>query len=118
MADQNEVADATGATRNDPRPPPAAAAALHQTAISISMNLVPVSAEPLIQENAFSGVSTKVPKWHSIPIYKDRAHRNRQRLPSSLLIENVSAINTTASSRRFCAVTFPMKANDEPLDKI
>jgi hypothetical protein len=52
------------------------------------------------------------PKKHSISIA--RARRNQQRLPSSLLIENVPATNTIASSRQPGAATFPIKASDYP----
>ena len=52
-----------------------------------------------------------VPKWHSNPI----GDRVRQRLPSSLLIENVSAVSFMASPRQSHAETFPIKASDKPV---
>jgi hypothetical protein len=48
----NEVADATGATRNDPRPSLASAAVLLRTAMLISTKLMPISREPLIQRES------------------------------------------------------------------
>ena len=68
----------------------------------------PFPAAPEHIRTSLRGAS--LPKRHSISI--GRARRNRQRLPSSLLIENVPAISTTASSRHSYAATFPIKAND------
>jgi hypothetical protein len=48
---------------------------------------------------------------HPIPIH--RVRRNRQRLPSSLLIENASA-PTSSSTLLSCAEAFPIKASDKP----
>ncbi|MGO9439275.1 MAG: hypothetical protein ACLPXM_01910, partial [Terriglobales bacterium] len=42
-----------------------------------------------------------------------RVRRKRQRLPSSLLIENVSAVSFMASPRHSHAETFPIKASDD-----
>ena len=50
-------------------------------------------------------------KRHPIPIASVR--RKRQRLPSSLLIENASAPTLTSSLRLLCAEAFPMKASDD-----
>jgi hypothetical protein len=44
--------------------------------------------------------------------HSSRVRRKRQRLPSSLLIENVSAVSFTASPQHFRAETFPIKASD------
>jgi hypothetical protein len=44
--------------------------------------------------------------------HSSRVRRKRQRLPSSLLIENVSAVSFTASPQHFHAETFPIKASD------
>jgi hypothetical protein len=46
------------------------------------------------------------------PFYLHNPQPSRQRLPSCLLIENVSAINSTGVSKDFRAETFPIKASD------
>ena len=50
-------------------------------------------------------------KWHSLPIASVR--RKRQRLPSSLLIENASA-RSFHRAPGLCAEAFPIKASDNP----
>jgi hypothetical protein len=59
-------------------------------------------------DNLIRGLSAEEQRSFSI----DRPRRNHQRLPSSLLIEDVSAICATASHSHLCAATSPIKAND------